>query len=136
MAVTCFVSIKVFSRAKGGRATRAAAYRAGERIRDERTGEVHDWRDREEVAQAPQKATDDGVAAWKAFRERQPPEKEVDDSIAKWREFRERERLGQDARGASSEGSRGTGGTDRAEDDEDEDQRKKRNRSRDYEFEL
>jgi MobA/MobL family len=50
MAVTCFVSIKVFSRAKGGRATRAAAYRAGERIRDERTGEVHNWLGREDVA--------------------------------------------------------------------------------------
>jgi hypothetical protein len=50
MAVTCFVSIKVFSRATGGRATRAAAYRAGERIRDERTGEVHDWLGREDVA--------------------------------------------------------------------------------------
>src|SRR5487761_438019 len=38
------------SRGKGARVTRAAAYRAGERIRDERTGEVYDHSDRQDVA--------------------------------------------------------------------------------------
>jgi hypothetical protein len=39
----------VFSRGKGSRVTRAAAYRAGERIRDERTGEVYNYSGREDV---------------------------------------------------------------------------------------
>ena len=43
------LDVKVFSRGKGGCVTRAAAYRAGERIRDERTGHVHDWVTREDV---------------------------------------------------------------------------------------
>ena len=37
------------SREKGGRITRAAAYRAGERIRDERTREVYNHSDRDDV---------------------------------------------------------------------------------------
>src|SRR5258708_28994872 len=44
-----FLRIKVFSRGKGARATRAAAYRAGERIRDERTSEVYNFTEREGV---------------------------------------------------------------------------------------
>jgi hypothetical protein len=43
------LDVKVFSRGKGGCVTRAAAYRAGERIRDERTSHVHDWAFREDV---------------------------------------------------------------------------------------
>ena len=39
-----FLHVKVFSRGKGSRVTRAAAYRAGERIRDERTSEVYNYR--------------------------------------------------------------------------------------------
>jgi hypothetical protein len=38
-----FLHVKVFSRGKGSRVTRAAAYRAGERIRDERTSEVYNY---------------------------------------------------------------------------------------------
>jgi hypothetical protein len=38
-----FLYVKVFSRGKGSRVTRAAAYRAGERIRDERTSEVYNY---------------------------------------------------------------------------------------------
>jgi hypothetical protein len=49
---TCFLHIKTFSRGKGSSATRAAAYRAGERIRDERSGAVHDHTDRTDVAHA------------------------------------------------------------------------------------
>jgi hypothetical protein len=41
--------VKSFSREKGGRITRAAAYRAGERIRDERTREVYSFSDRDDV---------------------------------------------------------------------------------------
>jgi hypothetical protein len=45
-----FLRSKHLSRGKGARATRAAAYRAGERIRDERTSEVHDFSHRQDVA--------------------------------------------------------------------------------------
>src|SRR5581483_3789449 len=41
--------VKPISRAKGGRVTRSAAYRAGERIRDERTREVYDFTERDDV---------------------------------------------------------------------------------------
>jgi hypothetical protein len=44
-----FLYVKVFSRAKGSRVTRAAAYRAGERIRDERTSEVYNYSGRKDV---------------------------------------------------------------------------------------
>jgi len=44
-----FLHVKVFSRGKGSRVTRAAAYRAGERIRDERTSEVYNYCSREDV---------------------------------------------------------------------------------------
>ncbi len=37
------MSVKVISRSAGRSATAAAAYRAGEKITDERTGEVHDY---------------------------------------------------------------------------------------------
>jgi hypothetical protein len=44
-----FLLVKVFSRAKGSRVTRAAAYRAGERIRDERTSESYNYSDRKDI---------------------------------------------------------------------------------------
>ena len=44
-----FLRVTHISRGKGARATRAAAYRSGERIRDERTGEVYDHSDRRDV---------------------------------------------------------------------------------------
>ena len=44
-----FFNIKTFGRASGGSAPGAAAYRAGERIRDERTGRMHDHSMREDV---------------------------------------------------------------------------------------
>ena len=47
--VKYFLYVKVFSRGKGSRVTRAAAYRAGERIRDERTSEVYNYSGREDV---------------------------------------------------------------------------------------
>src|ERR1700730_6695277 len=47
---TYFLRARHLSRGKGARATRAAAYRAGERIRDERTSEVYDYSDRRDVA--------------------------------------------------------------------------------------
>jgi hypothetical protein len=42
------LDVQTFGRARGGRVTRSAAYRAGERIRDERTREVYTY-DREDV---------------------------------------------------------------------------------------
>lgn len=44
-----YLSVKSFGRSTGGRATYAAAYRAGERIRDERTGKVFDYSRRTDV---------------------------------------------------------------------------------------
>lgn len=47
-----FLGMKTFGRARGTRGSRAtsgAAYRAGERIRDERTGAVYDYRRRRDV---------------------------------------------------------------------------------------
>jgi hypothetical protein len=45
-----FLRAKHISRGKGSRATRAAAYRAGERIRDDRTSEVYDYTNRHDIA--------------------------------------------------------------------------------------
>ena len=45
-----FLRSKYISRNRGARVTRAAAYRAGERIRDERMSAVYDYSDREDVA--------------------------------------------------------------------------------------
>jgi hypothetical protein len=45
-------SAKSISRATGRSATAAAAYRAGERITDDRTGEVHDYRRKKGVLHA------------------------------------------------------------------------------------
>jgi hypothetical protein len=44
-----FLLVKIFSRGRGSRVTRAAAYRAGERIRDERTGESYNYSKRKDV---------------------------------------------------------------------------------------
>jgi MobA/MobL family len=43
------LNVKIFSRGKGSCATRLAAYRAGERIRDERTRSVYNWAYRDDV---------------------------------------------------------------------------------------
>ena len=44
-----FLLIKIFSRGRGSRVTRAAAYRAGERIRDERTSESYNYSKRKDI---------------------------------------------------------------------------------------
>lgn len=44
-----FLNLKTFGRAGGGSAVSAAAYRAGERIRDERSGKTYDHSDRRDV---------------------------------------------------------------------------------------
>lgn len=49
MAV-CFLRSKHISRSNGSRVTRAAAYRAGERIRNEGTSEVFDRSSRRDVS--------------------------------------------------------------------------------------
>jgi hypothetical protein len=47
-----FLHVKTFSRGKGSSAPKAAAYRSGECIRDERSGAVHAYTDRTDVAHA------------------------------------------------------------------------------------
>lgn len=47
-----FLHVKTFSRGKGSSVTKAAAYRSGERIRDERSGAVYDYTERTDVAHA------------------------------------------------------------------------------------
>ncbi len=47
-----FLHVKTFSRGKGSSATKAAAYRSGERIRDERLGAVYNYSERTDVAHA------------------------------------------------------------------------------------
>jgi MobA/MobL family len=47
-----FLHVKTFSRGNGSRVTKAAAYRAGERIRDERTSAVYNYTARTDVAHA------------------------------------------------------------------------------------
>jgi len=47
---TYFLRSSHVSRGKGSLATRAAAYRAGERIKDERTGVTYDYSDRRDIA--------------------------------------------------------------------------------------
>jgi hypothetical protein len=47
---TYFLRSMHISRGKGSLATRAAAYRAGEKIKDERTGETFDYSDRRDIA--------------------------------------------------------------------------------------
>jgi hypothetical protein len=47
-----FLHVKIFARGKGSKATKAAAYRAGERIRDERTSAVYNYTSRTDVAHA------------------------------------------------------------------------------------
>jgi ATP-dependent exoDNAse (exonuclease V) alpha subunit len=44
-----FLNLKTFGRSGGSSAVSAAAYRAAERIRDERTGRTHDYSDRQGV---------------------------------------------------------------------------------------
>jgi ATP-dependent exoDNAse (exonuclease V) alpha subunit len=44
-----FLNLKTFGRSDGSSAPSAAAYRAGERIKDERTGRIYDHSDRQDV---------------------------------------------------------------------------------------
>ena len=44
-----FLNLKTFGRSGGSSAVSAAAYRSGERIRDERTGRTYDHTDRRDV---------------------------------------------------------------------------------------
>jgi ATP-dependent exoDNAse (exonuclease V) alpha subunit len=65
-----FLQISSLSRGAGRRATAAAAYRAGERLRDERSGELHNFSRRRDVLHTeifvPQQA---GAAEWARSRE-------------------------------------------------------------------
>jgi ATP-dependent exoDNAse (exonuclease V) alpha subunit len=61
-----FLNMKTFGRANGSSAASAVAYRAGERIRDERTGKTYDHSDRQDVMHKeivlPSKFADDDMA--------------------------------------------------------------------------
>ena len=61
-----FLNLKTFGRAGGSSAADAAAYRAGERIRDERTGRTYDYSDRQDVMHKeivlPSRFADDDLA--------------------------------------------------------------------------
>jgi hypothetical protein len=63
-----FLRARHVSRGKGARVTRAAAYRAGECIRDLRTGEVHNFSDRRDIAYTevvlPAELADRADMAW------------------------------------------------------------------------
>ncbi len=65
---------KTFPRAKGASVTRAAAYRAGERIRDERSGRVYSYLERRDVAYKevvlPSKFAENAEIAWARDRSR------------------------------------------------------------------
>jgi hypothetical protein len=61
------LSVSTVSRSHGRSATAAAAYRAGERIADTRTGEVHDYRRKGGVESATL-VLPDGAPAWAAKR--------------------------------------------------------------------
>jgi len=69
-----FLLVKVFSRAKGSRITRAAAYRAGERIRDERTSESYNYSDRKDIVHSeiilPNDLAEDPNVEWARDREK------------------------------------------------------------------
>jgi len=61
-----FLNMKTFGRSSGSNAASAIAYRAGERIRDERTGKTYDHSDRRDVLHKeivlPSKFADDDMA--------------------------------------------------------------------------
>ncbi len=61
-----FLNMKTFGRAGGSSAASAAAYRAGERIRDERTGRTYDHSERQDVLHKeivlPSRFTDEDMA--------------------------------------------------------------------------
>src|SRR5262249_52772203 len=60
--------MKVLSRNKRSSVVRAAAYRAGERILESRTGRTHDYRDRDDVVESeirlPAELTNDSGVDW------------------------------------------------------------------------
>jgi hypothetical protein len=69
-----FLHVKTFARGQGSKVTKAAAYRAGERIRDERTSAVYDHSGRMDVAHAeivlPSAVADRGDMEWALDRSR------------------------------------------------------------------
>ena len=82
------LSVKAISRSKGRSATAAAAYRAGAKIVDSRTGEIHDYRRRSGVLSTFMVAP--SSAAWAADREAlwnaaEAAEKRINSTVA--REF-------------------------------------------------
>ena len=78
---------EVISRARGGSAVAAAAYRSGEKLVDERTGEAHDYSRRDGVDGAEIVAPE-GAPEWARDRERlwneaEAAEKRKDSQVAR-----------------------------------------------------
>jgi hypothetical protein len=68
-----YLQISTIGRGTGRRSTAAAAYRAGERIRDERSGELHNFSRRRDVLHTEiflPSQFDASEAAWARNRER------------------------------------------------------------------
>ena len=63
------LSVKTISRSAGRSVTAAAAYRAGEKIADERTGEIHDYT-RKKGVESKDLILPTGAPAWAADREK------------------------------------------------------------------
>lgn len=62
------MSVKTFRRSAGQSATAAAAYRSGSLVRDERTGEIHDYR-RKEGVESSEIIAPAGAPSWATNRE-------------------------------------------------------------------
>jgi hypothetical protein len=81
------LNAKVISRSAGRSATAAAAYRAGVKIKDERTGKVFDYRRKREVSYrriyAPKNSPDWSTDREKLWNEAEIAEKRIDAQIAR-----------------------------------------------------
>ena len=86
MAIYYF-NASVISRSKGRSATASAAYRAGEKIIDERTGEIHDYRQKkgvdEKIILAPNNAPDWVKDRAKLWNEVERVERRVNSQVAR-----------------------------------------------------
>ena len=93
-----FLNMKTFGRSNGSSAASAAAYRAGERIRDERTGKTYDHSERQDVMHKeivlPGKFADDDMAwardrasLWNAAEARRDAQKRAESPASTWSRF-------------------------------------------------
>lgn len=130
-----FLHVKTFGRGKGSRATKAAAYRAGERIRDERTSAVYNYKANAERMNIQKReyrkrhAEQDSARRWSKFRQQQQsemkrtqeldpagqnsaapgrpkPSPSADEAVNNWLAYRERQRRAESSHGVSQDGPR------------------------------